>query len=273
LYTARAQIKGGFTRDSYPTAINLDYKIGAQVMMLNNDSRRRWVNGSIGVIEGREITDDDEGGGEAILTIRLQDTDKTVAVTPFTWEMYQFKVDGATITTEPAGSFTQYPFRLAWAVTIHKSQGKTFERVIIDFDRGTFVSGQAYVALSRCTTLGGMVLSTPLHKKHIQTDHRVSKFMTAYQYHRAAQNQSPDQRVAIITQAIAAQERLAMTYLKANDTKSQRVIRPLSIGSEVYRGKTFYGMRAWCETSNEERMFHVGRILELEPLSAAILKG
>ncbi len=100
------------------------------------------------------------------------------------------------------GTFTQYPLMLAWAVTIHKSQGKTFERVVIDIGRGTFAHGQMYVALSRCTSLEGIVLKQPIAKKHIWMDWRVVQFVTRYQYGKAEEALPAGDREKLILKAI-----------------------------------------------------------------------
>jgi len=101
-----------------------------------------------------------------------------VQVEPFTWEIFQFYVnDSNQIVPEAVGSFRQYPLKLAWAVTIHKSQGKTFEKVVLDIDTGTFAHGQTYVALSRCTSLEGLTLAKKIEKRHIIMDRRIVEFM------------------------------------------------------------------------------------------------
>ena len=101
---------------------------------------------------------------------------------PYTWKRvkYFYNESEKHIDSQIAGSFTQYPIKLAWAVTIHKGQGKTFDKVIVDFGRGTFAFGQSYVALSRCTGLDGLVLRTPLEQRHIFTDERVKEFMDKF---------------------------------------------------------------------------------------------
>lgn len=168
-----AVISGDFTKEYYPTTVYLQYKIGAQIMLLNNDHKKRWVNGSIGIIEDIKL----DKQGEEYIRIFLTDTHKTVSVYPFAWEIYKFSVQSETIVSEPAGSFTQYPFRLAWAITIHKSQGKTFDSIVIDISEGSFVSGQIYVALSRCKSLEGIRLMAPIKKYHIFTDRRLQQFL------------------------------------------------------------------------------------------------
>ena len=131
---SRAEVSGDFGREHYPTAAELAFKEGAQVMMLNNDAAGRWVNGSIGAIESVE---EEEEEGDMLL-VRLRGEDELVEVRAHTWDLVRFALVGGRIVTEPAGHFTQLPFRLAWAVTIHKSQGKTFERIVVDLERGAF---------------------------------------------------------------------------------------------------------------------------------------
>ncbi|MBL9029649.1 MAG: ATP-binding domain-containing protein, partial [Caedimonas sp.] len=104
---------------------------------------------------------------------------------PYTWEIYKFSLEEGQLKSGIVGTYTQYPLMLAWAVTIHKSQGKTFERVIIDMGKGAFAQGQSYVALSRCTSLEGMVLKKRFSRNHIWMDHTVVKFLTRYQYQKS----------------------------------------------------------------------------------------
>ena len=171
-YVYKAKTDGDFEQGRFPTEEKLRLKIGAQVMLLNNDIRGRWVNGSIGKLVS--VTKDFNGD---ILGVELQ-TGEMVKVEPFTWNLFQFFLDdNNNITPEAVGSFTQFPLKLAWAVTIHKAQGKTFDRVILDLDRGTFAHGQTYVALSRCTTLEGLTLAKKIEKRHIIVDPTVIRFL------------------------------------------------------------------------------------------------
>ncbi|MDF2379645.1 MAG: DEAD/DEAH box helicase [Candidatus Gracilibacteria bacterium] len=166
---------GGFENKQLPTEEILKIKKKAQVMMLNNDPAGRWVNGSMGVVEAIGWDDERE---QDVLKVRLS-TGKIVDVLPHTWDLnrYLYDADSQSLDTEAIGSFTQYPLRLAWAVTIHKSQGKTFDRVVVDIGRGTFAHGQMYVALSRCTSMDGLILRKAIEKRHIKMDWRVSNFM------------------------------------------------------------------------------------------------
>ena len=178
LYSNKAKIDGEFSKEYYPTATNLEFKINCQIMMLNNDPEHRWVNGSIGVIKDIEIND----YKKPIVKILLQGRKEPITVSITKWEVLKFCVEDDRLISKPAGSFFQLPFRLAWAVTIHKSQGKTFDRVIIDIGRGTFVSGQIYVALSRCSSFQGIELKVPIKLGDIKTDPRILDFLTSHAY-------------------------------------------------------------------------------------------
>jgi ATP-dependent exoDNAse (exonuclease V) alpha subunit len=151
----------------------LKLKEDAQVMLLKNDPDRRYVNGTIGKIV--RLSDDS-------ISIRVEDREgktQVIEIEAVTWETvrYRQKVDNpAEIETEITGTFTQFPVKLAWAVTIHKAQGKTFDRVIIDLGGGAFEHGQTYVALSRCRTLEGIVLRQRIRMQDVLTDQRIVDF-------------------------------------------------------------------------------------------------
>ena len=259
-HTATARIEGDFGKEYYPTAVTLKFKAGAQIMLVNNNRDGRWINGTLGVIKA--LRKDEEG--ESYLEVTLREGQESVAVYPFTWEVYRFTLQDGAVVSEAIGTFTQLPVRLAWAVTIHKSQGKTFERVVVDLDRGAFATGQTYVALSRCTSFDGIVLKTRIEKHHIRTDYRIFDFLTGYRYRQSEAALPLERKVALIEKAIVEKARLSLTYLKANDTKSDRVVIPLSVGTQSYEGKQFHGMKAFCTKAQEERMFRVDRILKME---------
>jgi len=130
-------------------------------MMLNNDSNGRFINGTIGKITA---IDSDY---EIPKLIILLETGKKVGISPHTWKSYNFYLKGTELKSNITSTFTQYLVMLAWAITIHKSQGKTFDKTILDIGKGTFAHGQMYVALSRCTRLEGLVLKKKIAKKHI----------------------------------------------------------------------------------------------------------
>ena len=259
VYTFDASIEGRFGAGYLPTAIDLEVKVGAQIMMVNNDAYGRWVNGSIGKIT--DIIRDDDG--EHIIVAELSDGD-TVDITPYTWEIFRFFAEEGQLQSEVIGRFRQYPLMLAWAVTIHKSQGKTFDKVIIDIGRGAFAHGQTYVALSRCTTVGGIVLKKPILKKDIWTDYKVVDFLTEYQYEKAEQSYPVNDKVETIRRAIENKAALQIVYLKPSDEKTRRIVMPEIVGEMEYRGKSYLGMRAFCMKRKEQRVFRIDRILEME---------
>jgi ATP-dependent DNA helicase PIF1 len=167
------EIRGTFGERQLPTHERLRLRPQARVMLLNNDTEGRWINGDLGWVE----TIPDPSEPDQAVTVRL-DRGKTVPLFRYKWEVIRFRYNPERdrIESEVMGSFTQYPLRLAWAVTIHKAQGKTFDEVVVDFGRGTFAPGQAYVALSRCTSMDGLVLRRPLEQRHVLTDKRIETF-------------------------------------------------------------------------------------------------
>ncbi len=261
MYSFTGFIEGEFGDDYLPTAIELQLKVGAQVMMLNNDPQGRWVNGSVGRITDIIRYPDEE----AVVVVKLADGEE-VEVAPNTWEIFRFFSEDDKLKSEVIGKFTQYPLMLAWAVTIHKSQGKSFDKVIIDIGRGAFAHGQVYVALSRCTSFEGLVLKKPILKRHIWMDWQVVKFLTRYQYKKAEEGLPIDEKVKLIEEAILKKVALEIVYLKPNDEKTKRVIWPKEVGEMEYRGKRYLGMRAFCTQRNEERTFRVDRILEIKDI-------
>ena len=258
VWTAEGVIEGDFGKEYLPTAIDLRLKKGAQIMLLNNDSLGQWVNGTIGKIKKFEKDDNDD----EVIVAELDNGD-TARIRPYTWKIYRFFLKNEELRSEEVGSFTQYPVRLAFAVTIHKSQGKTFENVIIDVGKGTFAHGQMYVALSRCTTLDGIILKQPLKKNHILMDWQVVKFLTDMQYAKAARNCTREDKLLKIADAIAQNRSIEIVYLKATDEKSRRSIRPLLMGEMEYSGHPYLGLSAYCEESQQKRTFNVDRILEI----------
>ena len=174
LHYCEGDITGKFDTKCLPTQLTLGIKDGAQVMLLNNDPGGRWINGTIGKITFIPK----EGLARNPVEVELEDG-RRVEVMPFTWEMFRFSYNEElqALESESVGSFKQYPLRLAWAVTIHKSQGKTFSKVIIDIGRGAFSHGQIYVALSRCTSYQGLILKRPIQEKDVLLDSRIIEFM------------------------------------------------------------------------------------------------
>jgi hypothetical protein len=139
-------------------------------MMLNNDQFDRWVNGTLGRVTAVRL---DDG---LVVTVEFTNGD-TADVRPYTWEATRPVVDGGALRREVIGTYTQLPFKLAWAITIHKSQGQTLDRMVVDLSGGMFSFGQLYVALSRCTSMSGLVLKRPVLPKDLRTDKRVVRFL------------------------------------------------------------------------------------------------
>jgi ATP-dependent DNA helicase PIF1 len=170
-YTFEAEVKGIFDPALYPTEAELRLRIGAQVMFVRNDPDKEFVNGTIG-----KIIQMDENSIK-IHVNGVGGTIKKIDVPKIEWEIKKYKISiTGDIEMETIGSFRQYPLKLAWAITIHKSQGKTFDRMMIDLGGGAFEHGQLYVALSRCRTLEGIVLKNKIKPSDVITDERIVDF-------------------------------------------------------------------------------------------------
>ncbi|HQO37577.1 MAG TPA: DEAD/DEAH box helicase [Candidatus Omnitrophota bacterium] len=159
-----ADVRDDFDESLYPTDPVLKLKVGAQVMMLKNDQQKRWVNGSIGVIKALIGS-----------TVCVEIDGKVHETGPAEWQkiVYEYNKAEDRIDEKIVGTFTQYPLKLAWAITIHKSQGQTFDNVVIDLGAGAFTHGQVYVALSRCKALEGITLKRPITARDIVFDERI----------------------------------------------------------------------------------------------------
>jgi hypothetical protein len=166
--TYRASAEGQFPEDRLPAPRELMLKQDARVMFTRNDAERRWVNGSTGVVERVEARS---------VRVRL-DSGDTYDVEDVTWDNYCYAYDSAekAIVADVVGSYTQIPLMLAWAVTIHKAQGLTLDRVHVDFGRGAFAEGQAYVALSRCRRLSDLTLARPLRASDLRVSRGIVEF-------------------------------------------------------------------------------------------------
>ena len=162
---------GEVKEDNLPAPMKLVLKVGSQVMFTRNDIAHRWVNGTLGTVVK---LDDKE--------IKIKVGNDVHSVDCVVWESYEYEFDkeNKKLTKKVSGTFTQYPLRLAWAITIHKSQGLTFDKMILDLSRGTFAAGQLYVALSRVKTLNGLYLSRPVKNTDIRKDDEVLSFASHF---------------------------------------------------------------------------------------------
>ncbi|MBQ9073857.1 MAG: AAA family ATPase, partial [Muribaculaceae bacterium] len=166
------EINGDFPESALPTDMELVVKVGAQVVFIKNDPDHRWVNGTIGKVYFADAER---------LMVELENGDKHV-VEPCIWSniKYVFDEDKNTVKEIELGSFIQFPIKLAWALTVHKSQGLTFNNVVIDFGKGAFSSGQAYVALSRCRSFEGITLKSPLNERDIFVNPAIVEFSRTF---------------------------------------------------------------------------------------------
>ena len=177
-YSFRGRIEGRFNLREVrlPSPLDLRLKIGSRVMFTKNDHQRRWVNGTLGVVKHVD---------ENSIAVQLVTSRPGLLcdVLPVTWETYKYVYDPETdrIVAQEIGQYTQYPLVLAWAVTIHKSQGKTLERALVDLGHGAFASGQVYVALSRCRSLDGIRLKRPIEERDVRCDPMIERFYAALQ--------------------------------------------------------------------------------------------
>lgn len=167
------ELTGDFPASSYPTDLNLTLKKGAQVIFLRNDMERRYVNGTLGIVKEASDTQ---------LTVRLENGNE-IDVEPVIWEnvTYEYDTKTKTVSTRVKGTFTQFPLRTAWALTVHKSQGLTFDNINIDFGKGgAFAGGQVYVALSRCTSLDGIQMLTRIDARDVFVNPEVLRFSRTF---------------------------------------------------------------------------------------------
>ena len=166
-----ADISGEYPESSYPCDPKLALKKGAQVMMIKNDPNKRWVNGSIGLVTKMSGTN-----------IHVSINNNVYDIQPQAWHNIRYIYDEPTGKIEPKiiGSFEQYPIKLAWAITIHKSQGQTLDSVVIELEGGAFTHGQVYVALSRCRTFEGIRLMRPINHHDVIFDDRVASYINRF---------------------------------------------------------------------------------------------
>jgi ATP-dependent exoDNAse (exonuclease V) alpha subunit len=169
-FTYLAKVTGSFPPTSYPAELALKLKKGAQVMFVKNDPEKQFVNGTIGIVVDLDYEN---------ISVEILQRDGsiiTIKVPLLMWEIQKYRSTEEKIASEIIGTFEQFPLRLAWAITIHKSQGKTFDNVIIDVGTGSFEYGQTYVALSRCRSLEGIQLKRMIRPRDIFVDEKIVDF-------------------------------------------------------------------------------------------------
>lgn len=171
-YCFDATVEGSISEKDFPTDRILCVKEGCRVMFVKNDGEGAFVNGDFGTVEGYT----EEG-----ILVEVDRTGGTVLVKRVTWEKYDYVIENGVLKKQSLGKFTQYPMKLGYAITIHKSQGQTFERCHIDLERGSFAHGQTYVALSRCRSLEGLTMERPLRSKDIIVDEKIAEFCAQYE--------------------------------------------------------------------------------------------
>lgn len=264
--------KGDFDKNYLPTEYSLKIKKGSQIMLLNNDSDGRWVNGSVGkilkIIENSGFVnyEKDEEIKNDIIIIEL-DNGKIVEVEPHKWDIfnYVYNNDIDSIESKPIGSFVQYPIKLAWAITIHKSQGKTFDKVLIDFGDRTFAHGQAYVALSRCTSLDGIILKNKLKKEHILLDKRIVEYIKKLHKKNSELNLSRIDKINLIKKHIEEKSNLEIIYIKNNGDKIRKEIIAIDL-IENYKNNNqkFDALKGVLINRREIIVFDIDRILKIK---------
>jgi len=167
-YVYEASVSGKFDKSAYPTDSVINLKQGAQIILIKNDPNKRWVNGTIA--KAAKVTED-------AIQVDIDGEIHDIAKTKWQKIEYTYNKETDKIEEKVIGTFAQYPIKLAWAITIHKSQGQTFDKAVIDLGAGAFAHGQVYVALSRCTGLEGITLKRPIYDTDIIFDERIYEFM------------------------------------------------------------------------------------------------
>ncbi len=258
-YILQGYVSGEFSEESFPTDGVLRLKKNARVILLNNDSLGRWVNGSMGRVVFVDTA-------EKVVGVELENG-RVVEVEPHVWDIYRYVYDRRTkrVETVKVGSFEQFPLKLAWAITIHKSQGLTFDKVVLDIRGGLFAPGQLYVALSRCRSLEGLVLKEKVKKKHIFLDWKVVNFLKRLNRGKSGVL-NVNEKIRIIEDSIKHGKKLKIFYIKGNGEEIERVVIPKELKDMEYGGRKFKALIAQTDSSDVVRNYNVKRIYDVEVL-------
>lgn len=253
-----AKVKWEINPKQFPTDAELFLKEWSQIMFVANDPEWRRVNGTLWKIKKIK---------KNLIYVQIYNWEE-VAVSAHTWRVWQFEYNPSKkrLDAHVVWTFNQVPLTLAWAVTIHKSQWKTFDNVAIDLSSGIFAHGQTYVALSRCRSLEGIKLTNEIKSWHVRLDYNVVRFLTQFQYDKADKLLSLDEKIKLIKDVIYNRWRVQMTYLKSKDIKSRRIFEPYEIGDMFYEWIKFFGVSGYCHSRGWERVFRVDRILEISKI-------
>jgi ATP-dependent DNA helicase PIF1 len=253
-----AVITGVMKKSVFPTEENLQLKKDAQVVLLKNDKDGRWVNGSVGMIEGLFDNHIDVRVGGIVYTLDRE-----------TWEeiVYTYDQDTHKVEAKIASSFTQYPIRLAWALTIHKSQGQTYESVALDLTTATFAPGQLYVALSRCTSLEGLYLKMPVKRSHIIVEPKVTAFMLRQETIKVEVQPEEGQVIAVVeseqTKALAVldirHDEINISSVAAQNLEIQKVFDHDEIEGKIINAGVTNAKREKIGRTKKEKKSTKGR--------------
>lgn len=249
--------------DRLPAPYKLELKKDAQIMMLKNDSAKRWVNGTIGKVESFE---------QDAITVRINSN--KYMIERESWNEVEYMLNRETKEIEPKiiAGFSQFPLQLSYAMTIHKSQGKSFDKITIDVGTGAFAHGQIYVALSRCRTLDGIILNNPIKNSDIIVDPRVIEFYKTKLIPKKTKTTVFSNDSATIKgellRAINNGEKIKITYENFNGEIRERILSNIQLTDEFDEyGYNNQHIKAYCHLRNEERSFKIDRITKIERIT------
>lgn len=249
--------------DKLPAPYKLELKKNAQIMMLKNDGGKRWVNGSIGKVEKLE---------EDAITINIEGSKYKIEKENWNEVEYTLNKETKEIEERIIAGFSQFPLQLSYAMTIHKSQGKTFDKITVDVGTGAFAHGQIYVALSRCRTLEGIILNNPIKNNDIIVDPRVIEFYKTKSIPKSNKANSivSTNKLSIKEELLTAVKngnKIKVLYENFNGEASERILSNLQITDDFNDfGYDKQHVKAFCHLRNEERSFKIDRIKQIETL-------